>query len=78
MATELESNLYKQTATYKHFEVMYNLRALETWAVNETAYKIIKKAIHDLNKLCSEDFGEDRNGKLVRDLIQKSKPIWKD
>lgn len=78
MATEAESNLYKQTATYKHFEVLHNLCALAEWAVNEDAYRIIKNAIKELNKVSSRDFAEDSDGHLIRSLLPYSRPDWKD
>lgn len=78
MATEAESNLYKQSATYKHFVVLHNLRALSDWAVNENAYKAIKKAMSLLNKLESSDFAEDSDGKIIVDLLPPYKPEWKD
>ena len=78
MATEMESNIYKQSATYKHFVALYNLRALAEWSVNEKAYTIIKKAITELSKLESADFAEDSNGKLIRELLPISKPSYKD
>ena len=77
MATELESNLYKQSATYKHFVVLHNLNALASWSVNKNAYDIIMKAIKDLSSLESRDFGEDHDGKLIQDLIPTSKPEWR-
>lgn len=77
MATEIESNLYKQSATYKHFVVMHNLRALASWAVNEKAYKHIMNAIDELNSLESLDFGEDNDGKLKRELLPTSQPKWR-
>lgn len=77
MATELESNLYKQSATYKHFVVLHNLNALASWSVNKNAYDIVMKAIKDLSELKSYDFGEDRNGHLIHDLIPASKPEWR-
>ena len=77
MATEAESNLYKQSATYKHFLVMYNLRALADWAVNEEAYKKIQKALELMNSLSSEDFAEDANGNIIRALVPSSIPDWK-
>ena len=77
MATEAESNLYKQSATYKHFLVMCNLRALADWAVNEEAYKKIQKALELMNSLSSEDFAEDANGNIIRALVPSSKPDWK-
>lgn len=78
MPTEAESNLYKQSATYKHFEVVHNLRALVSWAVNEKAYKIVTKAIRDLETLDNWDFGEDSDGKIHRELLPLSKPDWKE
>ena len=78
MATEAESNKYKQSATYKLFEVSYNLRALETWVVNEKAYNLIKQAIVAVNQLDSIDFAEDRNGNVIDELLPFSKPDWKD
>ncbi len=77
MVTELESNLYKQSATYKHFIVLHNLNALASWSVNKNAYDIIMKAIKDLSSLESHDFGEDHDGKLIQDLIPMSKPEWR-
>lgn len=77
MATEAESNLYKQSATYKHFEVMHNLRALSSWAVNEKAYKAVMNAIRALEKLDSYDFGEDSEGKLQKELLPSYPPDWK-
>ena len=77
MATELESNLYKQSATYKHFVVLHNLNALASWSVNKNAYDIVMKAIKDLSELKSYDFGEDHNGNLIHDLIPVSKPEWR-
>lgn len=76
MSTEAESNLYKQSATYKHFEVLHNLRALASWAVNENAYSIIVNAIKQLNTLDSCDFGEDHDGKVKYELIPASQP-WR-
>lgn len=78
MATEQESALYKQSATYRHFVVLYNLRALSDWTVNEDAYKAIKKAMSLLNKLESSDFAEDENGKVITELLPAYKPEWKD
>ena len=77
MATEAESNKYKQSATYKLFEVSYNLRALENWTVNEKAYNLIKQAIAAINQLDSIDFAEDRNGNIIREMLPPSKPDWK-
>ena len=71
MTTEIESNLYK------HFVVMHNLRALASWTVNEKAYKHIMNAIDELNSLESLDFGEDNDGKLIRDLLPISQPEWR-
>ena len=76
MTTEAESNLYKQSATYKHFVALYNLRALSDWAVNENAYKKIMKAMELISDLSSEDFAEDPNGHLIRELLPYSKPDW--
>ena len=77
MATEMESALYKQSATYHLFTVLYNLWALSSWAVNEDAYKKIKKVIELLSELSSEDFAEDSEGHLIRELLPYSKPEWK-
>lgn len=70
MANDAESYRYKQSATYRLFCVLYDLRALRDWSVNEKALHIIERSISELNKLQSVDFAETEDGYIIRELLK--------
>lgn len=68
---------YRQTAVSKQAEVLYNLRTLADWCVEEEAYKAIKKAIKLIDNIDSTAFAEDNDGNRLKELIPACKPDWK-
>lgn len=67
MSCDAESYRYKQSATYRLFCVLYDLR---DWSVNEKALHIIERSISELNKLQSVDFAETEDGHIIRELLK--------
>ena len=74
---ECRSQKYRQTAVSKQADVLYNLRTLADWCVEEEAYKAIKNAIKLIDKIDSTAFAEDNNGNRIEWLIPACKPDWK-
>ena len=68
---------YKQSATYALFEVEFKLRFLKSRCVDKEAYKSLEVAEKALRNLSSEDFSEDYDGNIIRDLVPGTTPDWK-
>lgn len=69
---------YRQTAVYRLFDVECKLGGLMHHAVNANAYSKIKGVLKELNTLSPEDFAEDEDGNLIRDLLPLGRPVWID
>lgn len=68
---------HRQTATYKQFTCLMDIRYLMSRCVDEKAYKELKKAMKIINSINPEAFAEDKDGNIIRELIPACRPHWK-
>ena len=68
---------YRQTAVYKQFTCLKDIRFLMNRCVDEESYKTLKKAMAMIDSISHEAFAEDKDGNDIEDLIPTNRPEWK-
>jgi hypothetical protein len=63
--SDFNSIEYKQSATYKQFAILYDLKILDEKVVSKEARDTIHKATELINTLKPSDFREDHNGRFM-------------
>lgn len=59
------STEYRQSATYKQFAILYDLKILDEKAANKETRDTIHKVTDLINTLKPSDFREDHNGRSM-------------